>query len=133
VGVCAQLPATTASFSYGPNSGQLASAIAASTRASVGQMSVQRIDRRTNAMKKQVKKRSTVNRYKIEGPIHWEGDYANEDEDGDESEPDETEGGFSWFLTSTPEWLNHGSRLENVDSSYTDGTPSPDDDPDVMV
>lgn len=118
-----QLPETTATFSYGPNSGQLASAVAASTRASVGQMSLERIDRRTSAMRKQVKKRSTVNKYKIDGPIHLEGDYEEEDgdDDGDISNGDT---GFSgWFLTQTPEWL---PQLHTADNSGTDGTPSPE-------
>ena len=83
-------------------------------------------------MRKQVKKRSTVNKYKIEGPIHWEGDYVEEDDEDDEdhhqrdSANGESGNGFSgWFLTQTPEWL---PQLNATDTSGTEGTQSPDDE-----
>lgn len=120
---CWQLPKTTATFSYGPNSGQLASAVAASTRASMGQMSAERIDRRTNMMRKQVKKRSTVSKYKVEGPMHADFDSENEDDDGDDDFDNKESAG--WFLTQPPEWL---PQLMHGDASGTDGTPSPDEE-----
>jgi len=49
-----------ASFSYGPNSGYLAQAVAASTKTNIGQFSFERIDRRTKVMRSQMKKRQTV-------------------------------------------------------------------------
>ena len=126
----------TATFSYGPNSGQLASAVAASTRASVGQMSQERIDRRTDMMRKQVKKRNSVTKYKIEGPIHWEGDEDQTDQDdSDDSENDiaaSGKSGGSWFIAQAPEWVSKlpqfGDALEDTFPSATDGTPSPYDD-----
>ena len=82
-------------------------------------------------MRTQVKKRGTVNKYKIEGPIHWEGDYEEEDdEDDEENRHDSANGeagnGFTgWFVTQTPEWL---PQLNAADTSGTEGTPSPDDE-----
>ena len=89
----------------------------------MGQMSLERIDRRTNMMRKQVKKRSTVHKYKIEGPIHWEGDMGSDEEDEVVDSAD-SKGNIGWFLTQTPEWL---PQLTN-DNSGSDTTPSADDD-----
>jgi hypothetical protein len=103
-----QLPKATATFSYGPNSGQLASAVASSQRAGVNKMSLERIDRRARNIRSQVKQRSTVNKYKIEGPIHWEGDDDEEEyisSDIENESGDEGGGRHSWFLTQHPEWL----------------------------
>lgn len=94
-------------------------------------MSLQRIDRRTNMMRKQVKRRSTVNKYKIEGPIHWEGEDDDDESLGEDSSENADSGRTSWFVTQTPEWLPQLYPGDN--DSGSDGTPSPDAEGDVMV
>jgi len=69
----AELPETTATFSYGPNSGYLASAIAASTRTNMGQLAVERIDRRSRVMERQIKGKNTVAKYKAPAAPNSEG------------------------------------------------------------
>ena len=91
-------------------------------------MSTERIDRRTTMMRKQVNKRtSTVNKYKIEGPMgpmHEDFDLEVENDDKDKDNLDDKEAG--WFLTQPPEWL---PQLPYGDTtSGTDGTPSPDEE-----
>lgn len=94
-------------------------------------MSTERIDRRTTMMRKQVKKRtSTVNKYKIEGPMSpmtedfdSEDEYDDKDKDNLDNLENKEEG---WFLTQPPEWL---PQLPYGDTtSGTDGTPSPDEE-----
>ena len=59
-------------------------------------------------------------------PIHWEGDYEEDDAVDDIGDNDNVDAGFSgWFLTQTPEWL---PQLNATDISGADGTPSPEDE-----
>jgi len=53
----------SADLSFGPNTGLLAQAIAASTRSGMNELQVERIDRRTKMMKSNIRARQTVGRY----------------------------------------------------------------------
>ena len=122
-----ELPKASATLSYGPESGQLASAVASSNRATLGKINMERIGRRAHNMRRQVKKRSTVNKYKIEGPVHWEGD-EDDDEDDDtyESSNEDSPGhGSEWFITQSPEWLSVGNVQE---ADHDTGTPSDEEE-----
>jgi len=102
-----------ASFSYGPNSGYLAQAVAATTKTNIGQFSFERIDRRTKVMRNQMLKRQTVAKYAApKGTVEETGWLENGDdyrmlENGapvnDESVRE------SWHITHEPEWIGNGA------------------------
>ncbi len=98
----------SAAFSYGPNSGQLVSAIAASTRASVCEMSTDVIERRVRNMQNQIRSRQTVSKYKDLGPVPDRCDEQSCSEDDDLHHQDGDFTGKIVMLdqvTSNPEWL----------------------------
>jgi hypothetical protein len=102
---------TSAAFSYGPNSGQLVSAIAASTRATVCEMSTDVIERRVRNMQNQIRSRQTVSKYKDLGPVEASTGRSEElscSEDDDLHHQDSDFTGKIVMLdqvTSNPEWL----------------------------
>ena len=113
-----QLPETTADFGYGPYSGQMASAIAASTRISIGQMSIERIDRRTKIMKNQIEEKMNASKYT--GPRLFDDIGHNGHEtmgSNDNDDDDDLENGAIYGdvvstlqISNHPEWSGHESK-----------------------
>ena len=108
-----------ASFSYGPNSNYIAQAVATTSKTNIGQVSFERIDRRTKVMhgkwKAQMKRRQTVEKYKV-----YSGPKQNDDDEEDRADQEESmlhledEGRVrnsgssrreSWRITDEPEWI----------------------------
>ena len=97
----------SAAFSYGPNSGQLVSAIAASTRASVCEMSTDVIERRVRNMQNSIRSKQTVLKYRDLGPIEMKADNSGSEEDDIQGQDSNFTGKIVMLdqVTSTPEWL----------------------------
>lgn len=68
------LPKATADFQYGPASGHLVSAVAASQRASMAHMSMSQVNRRATSMKNKMKKSNTARAALAAGPVHFASD-----------------------------------------------------------
>eukprot|EP00961_Rhodomonas_salina_P062491 838804-Rhodomonas_salina.3 len=99
-----QLP-VRAGFGYGPNSGQLVSAIAASTRTGIGKMSVQSIDRRTKLMKKQISGKNHPAKAALVGPRLYENGDAPHESDEESEDLENGEGKVSMLhINDGPDW-----------------------------
>ena len=126
------LPEPTAQFSYGPNSGQLATAIAASQRAAINHMSIERIERRTKVMKDTIISKTNKKKY-VKGPSLGHADenegheFSSSDESGDSSDDAERaqvvgkprNNVVTWQMSSAPEWLN------NITQPLSNALPDP--------
>jgi hypothetical protein len=126
------LPEPTAQFSYGPNSGQLATAIAASQRAAINHMSIERIERRTKVMKDTIISKTNKKKY-VKGPSlghadeHEGHEFSSSDESGDSSDDAERaqvvgkprNNVVTWQMSSAPEWLN------NITQPLSNALPDP--------
>jgi len=94
-----------AGFGYGPNSGQLVSAIAASTRTGIGKMSVQSIDRRTKLMKKQISGKNHPAKAALVGPRLYENGDAPHESDEESEDLENGEGKVSMLhINDGPDW-----------------------------
>ena len=97
----------SAAFSYGPNSGQLVSAIAASTRTSVCEMSSDVIERRVRNMQGQIRSKQTVLKYKDSGPVEMKNDCLSDSDEEDIVQSEKFTGKIMILdqVTSNPEWV----------------------------
>lgn len=113
------MPKASAMLSFAPTSGQLASAISMTTKTNIGQMSVERIDRRTKVMSSQIGSRKTMLKYSAPRGTHV-GMEMYGDSEGDEGEEDDDLQGetvSTWQMSNFPEWL----RINNSQAATENG------------
>jgi hypothetical protein len=108
------MPKASAMLSFAPTSGQLASAISMTTKTNIGQMSVERIDRRTKVMSGQIGSRKTMSKYAAPRGTHVNpmevfgipiGEATSEGTENDEDDVLEGETMSTWQISNFPEWL----------------------------